>query len=282
MKKRTSAGKRSAGKTAAIALALVAAGALLVPAFYSGLMVTPYSLAFPMLPPAFDGFTIVQISDLHSYLYGRNQNGLVETIAAQQPDLIVLTGDIINRHDKNLAAVEPLLRQITTLAPGCAIGGNHEFDNPALFAQLRQMYKSYGIEYLDGAAYRITRGGQSISVAGGSVASNELGHTWVKPGKPDKQSDFNILLHHFGDQFDEISISGYNLVIAGHTHGGLIRLPGVGGLFSNDYKMFPKYTKGVYQQADATMVLSAGLGGSLLPRVYNRRELVVITLHHVA
>lgn len=274
-------GARPGKQAIAMYLLMILLAALVVylaAGLYSGLETSSYTIESDRLPAAFDGYRIVQLSDLHCRRFGEGQAQLVEAIRAQQPDLIVLTGDIMDREKGDLADIADLLAGITRLAPVYAVAGNHEFDNPERFAELKALYAGQGVVYLEGNAVELRRGGEGILLYAPQIHTNSLGHYWSTAPAPASSDRYTILLDHFGNDFDTIALSGYDLVLAGHVHGGIIRLPFAGGLISNEKTLFPKYDAGVYTVENSTMVLSRGLGDAALPRFYNGRELVTITL----
>lgn len=247
---------------------------------YSGLTVTSYALDYEALPEAFEGYTVIGIADLHGHRFGEGQEKLISAIKAQHPDLIVLLGDIIDKRDSNTENVRELLQGIAGLSPIYAVAGNHEFENPVIFQELLQLYREYGVIYLDDEAAWIEKDSQYIVICGGKISNDDQGNFWIdNNARPEAEESFNILLHHFGNKFNQIS-DQYNLVLSGHIHGGVVRLFGR-GLLGNDISFLPKYDRGVFRkESGSVMALSAGLGDSGLPRFFNRREIVRITLEN--
>ena len=244
--------------------------------------VSSYNVDFDRLPAGFDGFKIVIIADLHSHSFGKNQEKLTEGILELAPDIVVLAGDIIDRHDKDISNVRALLAGISGMFPVYAIAGNHEFENPVQFKELLNAYREYGVIFLDGDTVTIKREEDLIAVSSQKLYPRQKGKYWIGSGTaPIFNNKFNIFLHHFGNEFDLIS-DEYDLVISGHGHGGLIRIFGK-GLFSNKaFSLFPRYSKGVYRkESGSVMVMSAGLGNAAIPRINNPRELVMVILKAV-
>jgi len=255
---------------------------IILPKFHNPLIVTSYSLDFSKLPSNFDGFKIVLIADLHSHLFGSDQEKLIERILEQKPDLVVLAGDIVDKRDNEMTNVEALLSGITGMFQIYSIPGNHDYNTAKQFDKLLALYHKYGVIFLDGRTSIIEREDQLIA-----FSSPELKH--FTPGDiysidesptPVYKNEFNILMHHYGNEFDIIS-DEYDLVLSGHVHGGLIRLFGKGLINASVKKsFFPKYSKGLYRkESGGVMVLSAGLGDAILPRFNNPREIVAITLN---
>ena len=257
------------------ALALLCATGL----FGNGLITRAYSLSYTNLPPQMDGLTILSLADLHTHVFGENQRELIEAVNAQSPDLIILTGDVVDKRTTDIGPVCDLLSGISKTAPIYAISGNHEQSNLELFEALKALYREYDVQFMDGESVLFERDGAAIEIIGATILRNESGHFWADNSQhPQTVSRFSLLLDHYGDEFDDIS-DQYDLILTGHAHGGIVRIFGL-GLFTNMGSLFPKYTRGAYTKNNgSTMVLSAGLGDSILPRFQNPRELVKVVLH---
>ena len=251
---------------------------------YSDLTTTEYNITSNKLPQAFDGFKIANISDLHSSYFGENQETLIDAIKEYEPDIIVLTGDIIDENNIDFNCVELLMSGLIEIAPVYSVSGNHEHSSYKDHMRLQKLYKSYGVTILDNEEVSIIKDNDEIRIYGltyfGSYTAETLRHMLADRLPKANEDYYSILLNHRSDIFDELSPYGYDLVIAGHTHGGIIRLPFVGGILSNDRSFFPKYDGGKFTQDNSTLISSRGLGESnSIPRFYNRRELVFITLN---
>ena len=257
---------------------------IIAPWFYNPLTVTSYNLDFAKLPSNFNGFKIAVIADLHSHRFGRNQEILIQRILNQEPDIIVLAGDIIDKNDRDITNVQDLLRGISAAdhPPIYSIPGNHDFMNKMIFGDLLALYRDYNINFIYGDTVLIEREGQLIALSSAELKNCEPEDSYSidESPVPDYKDEFNILLHHYGNEFDLIS-DEYDLVISGHVHGGLIRFFGRGLINTVIRKpFFPKYSKGVYRkESGSVMVLSAGLGNAIIPRINNPREIVIITLN---
>ncbi len=251
---------------------------------YAELTTTDYNISSNKLPKSFDGFKIANISDLHSLYFGENQEELINAIKEYDPDIIVLTGDIIDENNFDLNCVEHLISGITKIAPVYSVSGNHEHSNYKDHMRLQKLYSNYGVNILDNEEISIRKDNEEIRLYGltyfGSYTDKTLEHMLTDRLPKANKDYYSILLNHRSDIFDEISPYGYDLVIAGHTHGGIIRLPFVGGVLSNDRSFFPEYDGGQFTKDDSILISSRGLGESnSIPRFYNRRELVFITLN---
>lgn len=244
------------------------------------LEVTNYTYKSAEIPSDFDGFKICQISDLHCKNFGKDNQTLIAAIQEMNPDIVVLTGDIVDEDHDDLSSVENLFIGLQKLQiPTYFVTGNHELNENAAvqYAQLLDLMETYQIKDLDERSETIFIGSSSIHITGGKWYSRYITN-FLEPVKP---NGFHILLYHGADFFDLISDYNYDLVLSGHIHGGVIRIPFLGtGVLGNTGNLFPKYTHGIYQNEakNCTMIVSRGLGDAAIPRFYNRPELVCITL----
>lgn len=245
--------------------------------FYHGLETTNYTYRDNELPKKFDGYRIVFISDLHCKQIGRKQEKLIRAITDCKPDIIVFTGDMIDGEHEDITPVKDLLAGLAGKYPMYAVSGNHEKDNLRNNDKLQEYYREFGIINLDNSSRTITRKGEHIGIYGKPYHGGYYSESYLQ--KPDKEkNEFNILLFHDSTAFIPISLMEYNLVLSGHTHGGVIRLPFIGGVINNNGSLFPKYDAGMYYRNKSTLISNRGIGDSDLPRFYNRPEVVCITL----
>ncbi len=257
-------------------LALVAA--FIIIGFDHRLETTYYDYTSEKIPEEFDGFRIVQISDFHLKKFGRAEKKLISAIADCEPDLIVMTGDIVDEDHENIEPLEQLVEGIHEFAPIYYVSGNNDLESSAVtqYDQMENLFANYGVTDLDDKQETISRKNAKIRLTGVKWRAQYF-RDYIKRADPDY---FNILLYHGGDYFDLLSGYGYDLLFAGHIHGGVIRIPFVGGLLNNDGNLFPEYDAGAYETTSMSMVLSRGLGGGVgVPRFYNRPELVCVELH---
>ncbi len=256
-----------------IALAIYIVNGLRTP-----LTVVEYVYQNDKIPEEFSGYTIVQISDLHCENFGNKQSELIEAIAKCEPDLIVLTGDIVDKDHDDISPAIQLLEGIHELAPIYYVTGNHELlpEARTQYHDLLAAFETYGITDLDDSQVTLKEGNASINLYGRRFLSKYL--TVNLPIASEKE--FDILLYHASDNFDIIAPYHYDLVLSGHMHGGIVRFPLIGGVFGNDGNFFPTFDKGMYTINDATLIASAGLGDARIPRFYNPPELTVIKLQH--
>lgn len=244
--------------------------------FVNPLVTKSYDISSPSLPSEFDGFKIVQITDFHCKSFGNQEDPLIKKIKDAEPDIICLTGDIIDEeHDFKNA--DYLLSNVTQIAPVYYVSGNHEFYRGAPYSDFTELCYEYGVRILESETVTIERGDSAIKLSGlawqnsTSDMVNRLGYA--------ADNYYNILLYHDSSKFNFLANYGYDLVLSGHIHGGLIRLPLIGGLLGSDYIFFPKYDYGEFHEKGSTMISSSGLGDARVPRWNNPREIVEITLH---
>lgn len=244
----------------------------------SGLTTTHYSYESTRVSKDLDGLTIVHLSDIHCKNFGRNNEKLIDAINRLEPDIILITGDSIDIHHQDLTPLENLFAGICRTAPVYAISGNHECVDADLYAQLIALYNKYGITDLDDKEIIFTYGSDSISIKG--IGAFENKNRWDNEFMLNKSPEMlSILLDHY-PLLDELGVFGYDMILSGHIHGGIIRLPILGGLFGNDRTLFPEYDSGQYTYARTTMYVSRGIGDTVIPRINNNPEIVCITLRH--
>lgn len=234
-------------------------------------------------------FTIVQLSDLHDHEFGQGNSRLLEKIRKESPDIIVMTGDMLNDEDTNAGIVLDLIREADQIAPIYYSFGNHELeymelnDNEEVFrAQLEDagavvLEKEYIDTEINGCPVRI-----------GGVYGYVLDREWKDGSEQEFMRDFQdtdrlkILLSHIPEGlllWKSMEYWDVDLVFSGHVHGGQARLPFIGGVYGPEEGWFPTYTKGMFECGNGTMILSAGLGSSEgLPRINNLPDLVVCTV----
>lgn len=278
-------GKKHRGRgclTALIILALIAAAAaFLIKDSREDLEISRYEVASQKLPESFDGFKIVQLSDLHGAEFGEDGMGLVEKVKELEPDIIALTGDFVT-DEGDLAAVKKLAGRLTELCPVYFISGNHEFGS-GLAVKVRNILERAGVKYLSNEYLTINRGEDGILLGGvedplayaDMLSPDELAQK-MNDAAPDA---FKILLGHRNYWMTEYPELPVDLIFCGHAHGGLIRIPGVGGLIGTDRRLFPDFDAGQFNNGRYTLIVSRGLGNSVpIPRVFNRPEIVCVEL----
>lgn len=278
-------GKKHRGRgclTALIILALIAAAAaFLIKDSREDLEISRYEVNSKKLPESFDGFKIIQLSDLHGAEFGEDGMELVEKVKELEPDMIALTGDFVT-DEGDLAAVKKLAGRLTELCPVYFVSGNHEFGS-GLAVKVRNILERAGVKYLSNEYLTISRGEDEILLGGvedplayaDMLSPDELAQK-MNDAAPDA---FKILLGHRNYWMTEYPELPVDLIFCGHAHGGLIRIPGVGGLIGTDRRLFPDFDAGEYNNGRYTLIVSRGLGNSVpIPRVFNRPEIVCVEL----
>ena len=241
--------------------------------FHNTLEVTTYVVEIPDLPEELQDFKIVQISDLHYKSFGENNEELVALIKGERPDVIVITGDTIDGTKELFEPIEGLLAGISNLCPVYEVGGNHELDSEYYYGRLLELFEKYGVQELRNESVRYTKNGADIVFYGIPYGMG------LESMQMAEKSEVSVLLAHDPTVADYVTTYGYDLMLSGHAHGGVVRIPFVGGLLGTNREFFPKYDGGVYRCADMIMVNSRGLGGSkYVPRFYNDPEIVSIIL----
>lgn len=268
--------------TVLIIIALIAAVcAFLIKDSRDDLEISRYEVESAKLAESFDGFRIVQLSDLHGAEFGDDGMGLVEKVRELEPDIIALTGDFIT-DESDLAAVKKLAERITKLCPVYFVSGNHEFGS-GFAVELRNILEDAGVKYLSNEYLTISRGEDAI-LLGGVEDPNAYADMLTPEELAQKMNEaapavFKILLGHRNYWMTEYPELPVDLILSGHAHGGLVRIPGVGGLIGTDRHLFPDFVEGKFNNGNYTMIVSRGLGNSVpIPRIFNRPEIVCVTL----
>jgi len=246
-----------------------------------------YNPRFSQLPKAFDGFTIAHISDLHNKRFGLGQQYLCSVISGLDPDIIVFTGDIIH-HGKDaesrLNKVRPFLKRAVKVAPVYYVTGNHEIESKKS-GYIWNAVRDCGARVLINEREVIKRGGAEISLLGmADPFFFGRRHSYAALEKEMKRlcndtKGYNIALCHRPEIFDAYIRCGINLALTGHAHGGQFQIPLIGGVYTPDQGMFPKYSQGSHKKGETEMIVNRGLGNSGFPqRLFNRPEVGFITL----
>lgn len=231
-------------------------------------------------PEAFSGFKIAQISDLHNAEFGADNQKLIEILEREAPDAIVLTGDLVDGWRTNVDSAASFARRCAEIADCYFVTGNHEAKIGDDYAALETALSDAGVTVLRNASVRIRNGVESIRLIGVDDPSFGGEANLDATLEALSSDDFTILLAHRPEKIDEYAKWGIDLVLSGHAHGGQIRIPGIGGVYAPGQGFFPKYTSGEYAVGGTTMIVSRGLGNSVLPlRVNDRPEVVIVTLN---
>ena len=248
---------------------------------------TRITVTDPDVPAGFDGFRIVQVSDLHNAEFGKDHERLLKLIQKAEPDIIAITGDLVDSYHTNVEVALAFIAQVVKIAPCYYVTGNHE-GSLSEYRELKKALDNYGVTILENRKVTLERNGSKINLQGiddpyvcndGIIGeANAVAKARLKALEID-QSQFNILLSHRPDMADAYNESGVDLVLSGHVHGGQFRVPFLGGLYAPGQGLWPEYDGGVYELGQTTMIVSRGLGNSSFPlRLNNNPEILVITL----
>jgi predicted MPP superfamily phosphohydrolase len=247
------------------------------------------TVALPALPAAFDGVRLVQLSDLHHRVYPNGEQQLLQAVRCCEPDWIVITGDLVSRDMTDFTERQQLLTALRAIAPVYLCLGNHEWDfQPKPAAAYRQMIVEAGCQLLDNTTVCLQRG-ESVCYLAGASLRIDLYHdahfryrNLASYTEADLTADLGtrqgctILLAHNPLPAETYFAWGADLTLSGHVHGGVVRLPFIGGILSPERKLFPKYSKGWYGKDGKWMYVNCGIGKF---RLGNPPEVTQITLH---
>ena len=232
----------------------------------------------------------VVITDLHNKEYGEKNADLAELVKEQNPDFIAVCGDMVNRGDPDTTKMKDVLEKLSKIAPTYCCLGNHERDNAAKFGtDFKSETDSTGAVLLDNEYIKFTKNGKSVLIGGMSdypyyefytadddVPSRTLWEEFAEQAK----NNFTILLHHQSEYIaEDAKKTDIDLIVCGHTHGGQIQLPFIGGVIAPNQGLFPKYDKGEFDLDGTKMIVCAGLSNTVfIPRINNQVEIGVVTV----
>lgn len=250
--------------------------------------ITEVKITSSKIPSSFKGYKILQISDLHNKQFGDNQDVLIQKIKSIDPDIIAITGDLIDSKSYDAEVSMQLIREIVKKYPVYFVTGNHE-QWSGKYNRLEKELKKYDVNVLRNEYVGIQKGEQEINLLGiddpefvtGNRDEGNIIIDEIKKAKIEMQPDrYNVLLSHRPEFLTEYADEQIDLVLSGHAHGGQVRLPFIGGLVAPNQGVLPKYTAGLYVEQSTSMVVSRGLGNSIIPqRILNRPEIVVVQLN---
>ncbi|NLV49736.1 MAG: hypothetical protein GXY20_03460 [Clostridiales bacterium] len=248
----------------------------------NGRVVTPEStVTSPYLPVSFDGMRIAVVADTH----GNYDERITQAVKSADPDLIAVAGDLVdslkNKYDaQQFDRAVGFISGLTRIAPVYYVTGNHEWATGEAY-ELIERVEAAGATVLSNEWEEMTVGTESIIIAG--VHDPNGPYDMMTPKELltgfDAKGRFTVFLSHRPDHFEDYAALGADLVVSGHVHGGMVRIPIIGGLFSPGMNFFPEYDGGVFRSGDSDMILSRGLTGVyFFPRLFNPREVPVVTL----
>ena len=254
------------------------------------LEVNEYEIVSDRIPEAFAGFRIAQVSDLHNKDFGEGYGQLLTLLSQINPDIIVVTGDLIDSRQTDLDIALEFAWQAGKIARVYYVSGNHEARVPE-YEDLKIGLVKAGVVILENQKVQITREGESITLMGIDDPSFQEDYLFGDSESVARQAienlknesdGYTVLLSHRPELFDLYVDTGMDLVFSGHAHGGQFRLPFIGGLVAPNQGLFPKYDAGQFTEDNTTMIVSRGVGNSIIPiRFNNRPEIVLVTLRNM-
>ena len=257
----------------------------------TALEIYEFQVSIDQIPESFSGFRIAQISDLHNAEFGENNSKLIELLSQSDPDIIVLTGDLIDSRQTDIDVALAFAQEAMKIAPVYYVSGNHEA-RVREYEDLKMGLLEAGVTVLENQKVQITREGENITLMGIDDPSFWEDYLFgdsasvARQAIEDLQNEsdgYTILLSHRPELFDVYVDTGMDLVFSGHAHGGQFRLPFIGGLVAPNQGFFPEYDAGLFSEVNTTMIVSRGVGNSIIPlRFNNRPEIVVVELHPTA
>lgn len=255
------------------------------------IVVTEIEVESARLPKGFSGYRIAHVSDLHNDEFGENNAKLLSVIEETEPDIIAITGDLLDSRRTDVEKALNFVQKAVEIAPCYYVTGNHESREGKTYEQFEQSMIDAGVIVLRNDKYILEKDGDAIVVAGiddprfvldtDRLAKMEqvIGNALDTAFKDVRKEQFTLLLSHRPELFELYCEREIDLILAGHVHGGQFRIPGVGGLMGPGQGLLPDYDAGLYREANTAMVLSRGLGQSIVPfRINNAPELVLVTL----
>ena len=257
----------------------------------TALEIYEFQVSIDQIPESFSGFRIAQISDLHNAEFGESNSKLIELLSQSDPDIIVLTGDLIDSRQTDIDVALAFAQEAMKIAPVYYVSGNHEA-RVREYEDLKMGLLEAGVVVLENQKVQITREGENITLMGIDDPSFWEDYLFgdsasvARQAIEDLQNEsdgYTILLSHRPELFDVYVDTGMDLVFSGHAHGGQFRLPFIGGLVAPNQGFFPEYDAGLFSEVNTTMIVSRGVGNSIIPiRFNNRPEIVVVELHPTA
>lgn len=246
-----------------------------------------YTISSKNLPTAFDGFHIAHVSDLHNVRIGDDNEKLLSMLRDAQPDIIVITGDLIDSRKTDIEIALQFTDEAVKIAPCYCVTGNHEA-RVSEYDELRYGLTESGVTVLEDERLELGKSGETITLIGVNDPSFYtdylLGDTEVVMQSKlqdltDEDDNYTVLLSHRPELFEIYVESGVDLVLSGHAHGGQFRLPSIGGLIAPNQGLLPEYDVGLFSKQNTYMIVSRGIGNSIFPlRLNNRPEVVLIEM----
>ena len=253
----------------------------------TALELNTYTITSEKLPEAFNGYQIAHISDLHNAEMGKDNEKLLSMLREAEPDIIAITGDLIDSRDTNIEIALHFAKEAVKIAPCYYVTGNHEA-RVSEYNDLKEGLNELGVIVLEDEKVEIEQYGEKIVLLGVDDPSFQTDYlhgdsvTVMRGNLQELKNEeyaYTVLLSHRPELFETYEESGVDLVLSGHAHGGQFRLPFVGGLVAPNQGLFPKYETGLYTCNSTNMLVSRGIGNSIIPfRFNNRPEVILIEL----
>ena len=271
----------------AVVAAVLAALVICIAWGNTALELNTYTISSYNLLESFDGYRIAHVSDLHNAEMGKDSEKLLEMLREADPDMIAITGDLIDSRNTNVEIALQFAQEAMKIAPCYYVSGNHEA-RVNEYEELKTGLISAGVIILEDAQTEISIEGETITLIGVNDPSFQTDYLFgdsemVMNSKLTElhtdEEAFTILLSHRPELFDTYADHDVDLVLSGHAHGGQFRLPFIGGLVAPNQGLFPEYDAGIYTDGNTNMLVSRGIGNSILPfRINNRPEVILIEL----
>ena len=248
--------------------------------------ITRYTVASNRLPHSFNHYKIVVVSDLHNAEFGKNNSQLIGLVREENPDMIALTGDLVDSSKTDFETARKLVQNLVEIAPCYYVTGNHEAWLGKQYQELEKILLDESVVILHDSFIQLTKNHETIQLAGlddpdftdrdSSIHPSVLE---TKLNNMNLTNDYCVLLSHRPETFEAYVTQDIDLVLSGHAHGGQFRLPLIGGVIAPNQGVFPKYDAGIYSENHTAMIVSRGIGNSVIPiRLNNRPEIVSVEL----
>lgn len=254
----------------------------------TALMVNTTIVSSDQIPAEFSGYRIAQVSDLHNAEFGTGNIKLLQIISENTPDIIVITGDLVDMNHTNIDIALDFAKNAIQIAPVYYVNGNHEA-GLSQYDKLKEGLEAVGVIVLEDEVIQLNHNGSTLTLIGLSdpnyaIRNDVFDETPAMvstklSGLQENENGYTILLSHRPELFETYVSCGMDLVFSGHAHGGQFRLPFIGGLVAPNQGLFPKYDAGLYTDGTTNMIVSRGIGNSIIPiRFNNRPEVVLVEL----
>jgi len=258
----------------------------------TALELNTYEIASEKLPKTFNGYRIAHVSDVHNVEMGEENEKILTMLREAEPDIIAITGDLIDSRNTNVEIALQMIEEAVKIAPCYYVTGNHEA-RVSEYEELREGLRKLGVAVLEDETLKIEHSGENIELLGVNDPSFQTDYLFGNEEevmqsnlqemmKEVDTSTYTILLSHRPELFEIYVENNIDLVLSGHAHGGQFRLPLVGGLVAPNQGLFPKYDAGIYNKENTNMIVSKGIGNSIIPlRFNNRPEVILIELQAI-